>query len=68
MKGIMHTLDFGGARRQVRIADGHALPEHAAYLGVHMGRSEISACDCDACLRNGADVEPSSGGGGERPR
>ena len=51
MKGIVHHVHNGRCATMLRIADGHVLPKHAAYLGVSKGRGPIAACDCDSCRK-----------------
>ena len=50
MDAITHTVSVTGRDvTALRIAVGHELPAHAAYLGVQHGRHDADACDCDAC-------------------
>ena len=51
MEVITHSLSITGSdKTALRIAPGHRIPAHAAYLGVLHGSHQSSECDCDECL------------------
>ena len=56
MKAIDHTISLTGRDTTIlTIFEGHELPAHAAYLGVHRGRHEAHVCHCDRCMADYAE-------------